>query len=78
MNVDKADAMLRKSLKWREENNIDQILEWKAPEVYSQLYPIEFCGHDKYGCPSKSSECDVAYSAVVQSKVNVFDERGLV
>jgi hypothetical protein len=49
--------MLRKHLKWREENEISSILEWTpAPhflkeEDEEQDFPYEICGADKEGCP---------------------------
>lgn len=50
-NVDKAEQMLKKSLEWRQEWEVDTVLEWEVPEVLTKYYPVGMAGHDKTGCP---------------------------
>jgi len=48
-NVNKAEGMLRKSLKWRQDNDIDSILEWVPPPNFDKAFPSEVCGYDAEG-----------------------------
>lgn len=51
-NVDKAFQMLQESLKWREENNIDEMLtEYKAPYVITKYFLGAWHQSDKQNCP---------------------------
>ncbi|ODN04859.1 SEC14-like protein 2 [Orchesella cincta] len=50
--LNRAEEMLRKSIQWRKENDINCIRKWE-PECASVPvdYPIEISGFDKIGCP---------------------------
>lgn len=51
-SVEKALQMLQDSLKWREENNIDQMLnEYKAPPVITKYFLGAWHQTDKQNCP---------------------------
>lgn len=51
-SVEKASQMLQESLKWREENNIDQMLnEYKAPPVITKYFLGAWHQTDKQNCP---------------------------
>ncbi|XP_076062028.1 SEC14-like protein 2 [Oratosquilla oratoria] len=50
-NVDKAENMLTKSLDWRREWDVDNVLSWNPPEVLLKYYPVGMAGHDKEGRP---------------------------
>ncbi|KAL0271940.1 UNVERIFIED_CONTAM: hypothetical protein PYX00_005086 [Menopon gallinae] len=50
-NPESAEKMLRESLKWREIWNVDEIINWKPPEVIEKYYPSGVCGFDKEGSP---------------------------
>lgn len=51
-NVDKAFQMLKDSLKWRQDNNIDQMLvEYKKPPVLNTYFPGAWHHTDKDGKP---------------------------
>ena len=50
-DVDKAEAMYRKSLNWRRQKGVDRIQDWEAPIVLRKFYPGGFCGFDKEGSP---------------------------
>ncbi|CAN7975179.1 unnamed protein product [Ixodes persulcatus] len=48
----KAENMLRECLIWRQQNNIDSILEtYKSPEVLRRYFPGSLCNHDRDGRP---------------------------
>ncbi|CAL8125441.1 unnamed protein product [Orchesella dallaii] len=51
LNLDKAENMLRNSLKWREENNVDKVLEVKFDPFYSHEFPCTVLSQDKIGNP---------------------------
>ncbi|KAG8275238.1 hypothetical protein J6590_090463 [Homalodisca vitripennis] len=46
-----AEKMLRESLKWRAEWDVDNLEEWEAPAVFEQYYPSGICGFDREGSP---------------------------
>lgn len=51
-SVDKASQMLQESLKWREENSIDQMLnEYKPPPVITKYFLGAWHQTDKQNCP---------------------------
>ncbi|CAL1291867.1 unnamed protein product [Larinioides sclopetarius] len=51
-DIDAAEKMLRQSLKWRKDNNIDKILtDYKPPEVLEIYFKNVIFGYDKEGCP---------------------------
>ncbi|KAB7501473.1 SEC14-like protein 2 [Armadillidium nasatum] len=50
-NINKAEAMLLKSLEWRKEWGIDNIIEWSPPEVLKKFFPGGISGYDKEGAP---------------------------
>lgn len=51
-SVEKALQMLQESLKWREDNNIDQMMnEYKAPTVISKYFLGAWHQSDKQNCP---------------------------
>ncbi|CAG7784805.1 unnamed protein product [Allacma fusca] len=51
LNVDKAEEMLRKAMKWRQDNKVDSILKvWEAPIIVRDALPVRCSGTDKDGC----------------------------
>ncbi|OXA55950.1 SEC14-like protein 3 [Folsomia candida] len=51
LDVAKAEEMLRFSLQWRQENDIDTILErYQMPEDLRERAPIAYCGLSNEGC----------------------------
>ena len=50
-NVDKAEEMIRNDVKWRKENNVDNILDWKIPEVIEKYTAFAEIGYDFNGGP---------------------------
>jgi len=50
-NLDKAEEMLRKSLKWRKENDIDNISSWEPPKEIEAMVPIDILGTDADNIP---------------------------
>lgn len=51
-SIDKAATMLVDSIKWRHENNIDQLLdEYRMPAVFSKHFPGGWHDYDKDGRP---------------------------
>ncbi|KAK6967844.1 SEC14-like protein 2 [Biomphalaria glabrata] len=49
-DLKKSEAMLRNHFRWREENNVDTILEdFQPPEVMKKYYPGGLFGQDKEG-----------------------------
>ncbi|KAM7312134.1 SEC14-like protein 2 [Ixodes scapularis] len=48
----KAEKMLREWLIWRQQNNIDSLLEaYECPEVLRRYFPGGLCNHDRDGRP---------------------------
>ncbi|ODN04835.1 SEC14-like protein 2 [Orchesella cincta] len=54
MNLHKAGELIRHSLNWRAENDIDNVLERKFDEFYFQHFPYSAEGYDKTGRPVTS------------------------
>ncbi|XP_068239493.1 SEC14-like protein 2 [Palaemon carinicauda] len=50
-NIDKAESMIRKSMEWRKEWDVETVLEWDVPEVLQRYYPVGMAGHDRGGLP---------------------------
>jgi len=50
-NVEAAEKMLRASLKWRDEWEVEKLKEWEPPEVFQKYYPSGSAGFDKEGSP---------------------------
>ncbi|RXG57157.1 SEC14-like protein 3 [Armadillidium vulgare] len=50
-NINKAEAMLLKSVEWRKEWNMDNIADWNPPEVLKKYFPSGVAGYDKEGNP---------------------------
>ncbi|CAL4135455.1 unnamed protein product [Meganyctiphanes norvegica] len=50
-DLDKAELMLKNNIVWRREWGIDELLDWKPPEVLLKYYPVGQIGHDKAGRP---------------------------
>ncbi|KAB7501471.1 hypothetical protein Anas_11251, partial [Armadillidium nasatum] len=50
-NINKAEAMLLKSLEWRKEWNMDNIVDWNPPEVLKKYFASGIAGDDKEGNP---------------------------
>lgn len=50
-NVEAAEKMLRDSLKWREELEVEKLRDWEPPEVFQKYYPCGISGFDKEGSP---------------------------
>jgi len=36
---------------WRKNNDIENILSWKPPQILPDEFPYEISGFDKEGCP---------------------------
>jgi hypothetical protein len=52
LDVSKAEEMLRKSMKWRQDNAVDGIdLREEVPVKYRKIYPFSTLGQDKEGNP---------------------------
>jgi hypothetical protein len=51
LNVPKALEMLQRSYERRKREDIDNILSWKPPRNYEELFPYEICGRSKDRCP---------------------------
>nr|CAH0109508.1 unnamed protein product [Daphnia galeata] len=67
-NINEAEKMLRASLAWREENEIDQVLKWTQPEVMLKYVSYGKIGHDKFDCPVYvSAQGRIDYRGLVQS-----------
>ncbi|OXA42566.1 SEC14-like protein 2 [Folsomia candida] len=49
LNLDKAEAMLRNSMKWRAENKVDLTLSRPVDSYFSSNYPFDISGRDKEG-----------------------------
>ncbi|CAG7836500.1 unnamed protein product [Allacma fusca] len=49
-DLDLAESMFRKSFKWREENDLEDILTWEPPEILKRLSPYDL-NTDKDGFP---------------------------
>ncbi|XP_044514812.1 SEC14-like protein 3 isoform X1 [Gracilinanus agilis] len=50
-DLQKSEAMLRKHVAFRKQEDLDNILSWQPPKVL-QLYDAGgFCGYDREGCP---------------------------
>ncbi|CAG7732641.1 unnamed protein product, partial [Allacma fusca] len=50
-DLDQAEKMIRESMKWRETNDIENILTWNPPERFSKDLPMEFLGYDNENSP---------------------------
>ncbi|OXA42573.1 hypothetical protein Fcan01_22665 [Folsomia candida] len=50
-NLDKAEAMLRNSMKWRKENDMDSVLNKPLDPFIKDTYPYYTEGHDYEGHP---------------------------
>ncbi|CAG7694879.1 unnamed protein product, partial [Allacma fusca] len=50
-DLDQAEKMIRESIKWREANDIDNILTWNPPERFLKELPLEFLGYDNENSP---------------------------
>ncbi|XP_015191506.1 PREDICTED: SEC14-like protein 3 [Polistes dominula] len=50
-NVEAAEKMLRNSLKWRKQWEVDKLVEYDEPEVMKKYGPHGICGFDKEGSP---------------------------
>jgi len=50
-NIDKAEDMIRRSIKWRTDKNIESYLNWKAPKVISESMHFRCTGMDNEGRP---------------------------
>jgi len=51
LNLDAAKEMLAQSLKWREENDIENILSWEPPSEFLDICALEFLGYDNGNAP---------------------------
>ncbi|CAG7679203.1 unnamed protein product, partial [Allacma fusca] len=50
-NLDLAEKMLREHIKYREENDLENILSWSPPEIFVQTLPFRFLGYDEDNSP---------------------------
>jgi len=51
LDLGKAEEMFRTSMEWRKANGIDNILNWKVPEMFEKEFPFQISGMDKDKCP---------------------------
>jgi len=51
LNISKASKMLRESLRWRKDNNIETILEWEPPARFVNEFKYDINGRDRCGRP---------------------------
>jgi hypothetical protein len=51
MHMGKSLEMFKKSHEWRVNEDIDNVLTWKPPESYANMFPFEISGRSKEGCP---------------------------
>ncbi|KAL5016997.1 hypothetical protein ScPMuIL_006586 [Solemya velum] len=57
-DLDKAEQMLRKSMRYRHNMGVKNLLdEYVPPEVVQKYLAGGFCGHDKEGSPRFGSSC---------------------
>jgi hypothetical protein len=47
LNIPKALDMIKKHYEWRKQEDIDNILLWKPPRNYDELFPYSICGRSK-------------------------------
>lgn len=45
-NLDNAEYMLRNTIKWREENDVNSALKWKVEPLVVEKFAVEFPGMD--------------------------------
>nr|XP_020762752.1 putative SEC14-like protein 6 [Odocoileus virginianus texanus] len=50
-DLKKSEDMLRKHMKFRKQQDLDNILAWQPSEVVRLYEPSGFCGHDREGSP---------------------------
>ncbi|XP_023237943.1 SEC14-like protein 2 isoform X1 [Centruroides sculpturatus] len=50
-NIEDAESMLRKSLLWRKQFNLDNIINYTPPEIFSYYWKFNTSSHDKDGNP---------------------------
>ncbi|XP_024833595.1 putative SEC14-like protein 6 isoform X1 [Bos taurus] len=50
-DLKKSEAMLQKHMKFRKQQDLDNILAWQPSEVVRLYEPSGFCGHDREGSP---------------------------
>ncbi|KAM7234551.1 hypothetical protein CapIbe_014709 [Capra ibex] len=50
-DLKKSEDMLRKHVKFRKQQDLDNILTWQPSEVVRLYEPSGFCGHDREGSP---------------------------
>ncbi|PNF14249.1 hypothetical protein B7P43_G12208 [Cryptotermes secundus] len=50
-NVEAAEKMLRDSLRWRDNWEVEKLRDWVPPEVMQKYYPSGISGYDKEGAP---------------------------
>ncbi|KAF4011584.1 hypothetical protein G4228_003620 [Cervus hanglu yarkandensis] len=50
-DLKKSEDMLRKHVKFRKQQDLDNILAWQPSEVVRLYEPSGFCGHDREGSP---------------------------
>ena len=63
-NLEKAEAMLRKSMGWCTRNELFSITEWKPPHDYA-CYAL--LGHDDCGCPGKLNFERFRFSSITEA-----------
>ncbi|GFS98173.1 SEC14-like protein 2 [Nephila pilipes] len=84
-DVDAAETMLRKSLQWRKENNVDRILtDYKPPEAVDIYLKNLFLGIDNEGCPAyympvgsydvKGVHMAVKYPEIEKSVIHIIED----
>ncbi|CAG7835952.1 unnamed protein product [Allacma fusca] len=49
LNVKNAETLIRESMKWREENQMDELQFLPLPETFLEQFQFGACGHDKQG-----------------------------
>jgi len=54
LEVKRAEAMLRKSVEWREANSVESATKWQVPQDILKDFKMYFTGLDKNGFPGKT------------------------
>ncbi|ESO91668.1 hypothetical protein LOTGIDRAFT_163396 [Lottia gigantea] len=83
-DLQKAEAAIRNDAAWRNDNNVDTILEdYKVPEVIEKYFVGGICGRDKEGCPIwidtfgdldiRGMLCSAKKQDILKSKVHLLE-----
>lgn len=50
-DLELSESLFRKSLDWRTQRRLEEILAWRPPRVMREFYPGGFLGYDEASCP---------------------------